>query len=162
MSSLRMFYFLREMCPQQVLRLVYFSLVNSTLEYGITCWGGTYKTNIHSLVVLQNLFIKMILKKSIREPSHPCFLRLNILPLRSLFLFKVLKIFYLRSGYIQNDGVSYKKRLRNARNACIPRPYNTFYQKTFEFIAPKIFNKLPDSIKSSKNSKLFIKKVRNG
>lgn len=39
-SLLRLFYFMRDLCPIDVLRTVYFSLVHSRIEYGIVCWGG--------------------------------------------------------------------------------------------------------------------------
>jgi hypothetical protein len=36
------FYFLRDTCPENILRSLYFSLVESRLEYGLICWGGNY------------------------------------------------------------------------------------------------------------------------
>lgn len=39
LSSLRTFYLLRDICPVRILRMVYFSIINSKLQYGICCWG---------------------------------------------------------------------------------------------------------------------------
>jgi hypothetical protein len=39
-NTIRLFYFLRKMCPINVMRTLYFAFIHSRLEYGIICWGG--------------------------------------------------------------------------------------------------------------------------
>lgn len=42
-QALRNFYFLQYICPIQVLRTIYFSIIHSKLHCGICCWGGRLK-----------------------------------------------------------------------------------------------------------------------
>ena len=82
-SNIRLFYFLKKMCPKQILRTLYYALINSKLEYGVVLWGGTYVTNLKVLINAQKLFVRLILGRNRFSSSHLCFVELNILPLRS-------------------------------------------------------------------------------
>ena len=68
-------------------------------------------------------------------------------------------MFYLRSESCRNT-VEYKQRLRNADDFVVPRPYNAYYMKTYRYLAPHIFNKLPDFIKTAGNIHKFLKQLR--
>ena len=154
-------YFLRDVCPVDVLRTVYFSLMNSRLEYGIVCWGGSYFSNIYPIVTQQKQIMRIIMRKACNEHSFPLFLHLKILPLRHLFIFKVLIMFYKKSGNSpMNDG-TYHSRLRRHDHFDIPRPYLTFFQKTFDYLAPKLFNLLPQNIKNIKTINSYKKLVKD-
>ena len=52
-SILRKFFILRYLCPIKVVRSVYCALVESRLQYGISCWGGAYMSNINPLQIAQ-------------------------------------------------------------------------------------------------------------
>lgn len=160
-SCIRLFYFLRRVCSIQILRSLYFALVQSRLEYGIACWGGTYKTALNSISILQKCFIRIILSKHKTEASYPCFLQLNILPLRNLYIYKVLKIFFLNSGSLPEIRNPYRDKLRTVQMYKVPRPNCTFYTKYFNFVAPRIFNKLPLWIKVLKDKNKFLRSVKN-
>lgn len=147
------------MCSDDILRNLYFSLVHSRLDYGITCWGGTYKTNLKTLSVLQKLFVKIILKKKLNETSFPLFIQLKILPIRYMYVYKVLRVFYASSKNCGNT-IKYKAKLRNPDNVYIPKPTNTFFTKTFNFLAPRIYNLLPQEIRKSNSISLFSNKLR--
>lgn len=154
-SSIRLFYFLNKICPRNVLRSLYFALVQSRLEYGIICWGGTYKSSLMQLLTLQKMYIRVILRKSKFTHAFPCFCNLRILPLQSLYVYKVLNVFYLRSRALHSNQMLYRTKLRRADDFAVPKPSTTFYTKTFDFIAPRTFNKLPYQIKTIQNYKLF-------
>ena len=51
-------------------------------------------------------------------------------------------------------------RLRNSNNTLVPKPNLTYYTKTFNFVAPRIFNKLGNVIKLERNSNKFIKSIK--
>lgn len=161
-AKIRLFYFLQCICPQRVLRSLYFALVNSKLEYGMVCWGGTYLTNLKPLITLQKLFVRVILKKGRFQPSYPCFKELNILPIRSLFIYKVLKI--VREESTNIIGINKENRheytLRHEDRLLVPRPNLTFFTKTINFIAPRLYNSLPVYIKQSMRHRQYLKKLR--
>lgn len=158
--GIRLFYFMRKVCPIQVMRSLYFALVHSKLEYGIVCYGGTYKTTLVPLKKIQKHYIRIILNKNCREPSYPCFKKMKILPLRNLYVFKILKAFYLKSGTTVDTGNTFREKLRSAENYKVPKPNTSFYTKSFNFLGPRIFNKLPLEFKQLKNAKAFLKKVK--
>lgn len=153
----RIFYMLSYVCNQQLLRTVYYALVNSKLEYGLPVWGGAYSTTIKPLIIIQKIFIRRIAKKPKSEPSAPLFKDLKILPLKNLFIFKVLRIFFNKceggNAYINNRS----RVLRNRRDISIPRPNLTFFKKFYLYLAPKFFNCLPLNLKVCSNKTQFVK-----
>ena len=77
-----------------------------------------------------------------------------------MYVFKVLKMFYITSGNrLQNENI-YRNRLRNAEKFILPRPNNTFFTKTYNYVAVKLFNFLPDQIKNSNNKGIFTNKLK--
>lgn len=116
-------------------------------------------TNLNSIIILKKLFLRVILKKTKFDASYPCFQQLKILPLRSLFLYKTLKLFYYSSRCNRMES-NYRLRSRNANYYFVPKPNVTFYTRTYYFIAPRVYNKLPNNIKTLANGKQFLKKVR--
>lgn len=158
-NIIRVFYFMKNMCRKEILRGVYFALIHSRLNYGIECWGGTYTSNIKSLVTLQKHAVRLITGKSRTEASWPLFQSLKVLPIRNMYIYKVLKIFYIRSASYEAKN-EYKTRLRNAKDFNLPRPTCTYFTKWYSYLAPKIFNKLPSEIRTLNNIISFSKKVR--
>ncbi len=55
---LQKFYLLRQLCPFRILKIIYYALVQSKLQYGIACWGGAYETTLKPLLVLQKHIIR--------------------------------------------------------------------------------------------------------
>lgn len=71
-----------------------------------------------------------------------------------------MKVFFNRSRntYALNF---YKTKLRNHNNVVVPRPTKTFFTKTYKFLAPMIFNRLPNDIRNSDDSRTFVRKLRD-
>lgn len=158
---IRVFYLLKYVCNQHLLRTVYFAMINSKLEYGLTIYGGAYKTSLQPLIVLQKAFVRIISNKIKTEHAAPLFKTLEILPLRNLYIFKVLRVFFERSGNAGNINLDRKVTLRNKNDADIPKPNLTAFKKFYLFLAPKFFNRLPESIKICKNKVNFAKQLRS-
>lgn len=160
-NSLRLFYFLNNLgIPEDVLRMIYFSTVHSRIEYALTFWGAACDVNVKPIFVIQKNFIRVILKKSKTEQSFPLFVKLNILPLKHLFVYKILKLFYNQSGNYLVNTDSYRNRLRNANNVFVPRPFTTFFTLSYNFLAPRMFNTLPNEIKNCHSLKKFNSRLK--
>ena len=97
-SAARIIYLLRGLCPVSVLKMVYYALVMAKLEYGLSCWGGCYPTTLNPLFVQQKMILRTLLRKSRNESSWHLFKSSNILPLKHLYVYKVLRIFFKRSA----------------------------------------------------------------
>lgn len=159
-NLLRYFYFLRDLCNENILRMLYFSLIQSRIEYGIVFWGNTYESYLSQIYLQQKHLVRLISFRNRFEHTRPLFIKHRILPLKYLFVFKVLKLFYSKSGNIPINDNTYRLKLRHANHFDIPRPMNAFFTKTYSFIAPKMFNLLPETIKKAKNKNLFLKKLK--
>lgn len=156
---IRKLYVLREICPTPILRTVYFSLFNSRLEYGVSAWGGVYLSNLKPLIIAQKYAIRVIYKKNIMERSFPLFLKSKVLPLRHLYVYKVLKIFYFRGGYRNvKSGDNYNLRINN--RCIVPFTRKEYCRRFYIFMAPFLFNLLPQDLKASSNQKEFLKNLK--
>src|SRR5436190_6656003 len=136
--SVRSFYFLRDICPRKVLVNVYHALIGTQISYGLTCWGGTYISSLYPIIILQKSFLRIITKSQRTSHSWPLFSQLKILPIRNLYIFKVLKVFFMRSsleGFARN--VRHGPRHILAR---VPKTKLTMFQNFYTFNAPRLFN----------------------
>jgi hypothetical protein len=86
------------------------------------------------------------------ENTYPLFVNLKILPLRSLFFYEALRIFYRRSGNFPAINVSDHDYQLRRRNILLPKPNFTLFKRSFLYVGPKVFNYLPDDIKAIKNT----------
>lgn len=149
----RYFYLLRDMCPKEILKNLYFSLIYSRIQYGISCWGGSYNYNIDSLVKIQKYFIRIMCFKNLQTPSYPLFQQIKILPLRYLYVYKVLSVFFANTSSVA---------LRNGSRCLIPLPNKEQFRRYQLFVAPNIFNKLPNEIKNLPKLKTFCVELKKG
>lgn len=159
-SSIRIFYYLKNFCDPNLLRILYFALVDSRLQYGIQCWGGTFKQYIDKLRISQNHLVRLILNCPIRESSFPLFCHLKILPVQHLYTFKVLKIFYIRSGNTGTQNLLYQTRRNSQKYFRLPKVNKSVFKQSYQYCAPKYFNQLPQIIKDCPNLKHFMKELK--
>ena len=92
-------YFLRKHVSEDTLKTFYFALVQSVLQYSIVCWGGTYLNAIKPLLTLQKKIIRTMTYKARREHTLPIFQKLHILPVRYLYIYRVLLDYYKKKAY---------------------------------------------------------------
>lgn len=159
---LRKFYYLRLLCPDQVLCQVYHAFVNSKLDYGIAFWMSTYITYYKRLLTIQKSYIRTICKVRRRTESYPLFKKLNILPLRYQFAFKVLLLFYKISGNfgVTIDRLNIRRNTRFADRIRLPRANTSFFQKTYVFLGPKLFNEIDRSRLNLRSDYLLKKSLK--
>ena len=81
----RLFNELSKILNKQHLRDTYYALVHSVLSYGLSIWGGTYKTNTEQLLITQKYFIRLITRQKRLAPSAPLFSELAIPNIRQLY-----------------------------------------------------------------------------
>ena len=154
-------YILRKLCPFYILKNVYYSLVESKLSYGLVCWGGTYYHSILPIIKLQKQVVKAIQFKPRYFSSWSLFSKANILPLRYLYCFKVLRIFFLRCGNVINRRVeNYNSRSNLQYLVNVPMSKKEIFRRYYISTAPFIFNKLPLKLRSIKNKYEFLKEIK--
>ena len=132
------------MCGVKLLLSLYRALFESILTYGILVWGGTYRNALHSLEIIQKSILKIIFKKYRLYPFHLLFSK-NILNVRCLYILAVSK-FMINYEIKHNLGT----RNRQYENLSLPMNKTTLNLKSLLYFGPKIYNKVPISIGSSK------------
>lgn len=164
-NFLRQMFYLRNICPLPIQKMLYQSLCESKISYGISVWGGTFNTTINCLSVTQKYIMRTMARKNRLEPSAPIFVNFALLPIRHLYAYKTLRAFFNRSGQyrapVPQDGT---RVTRQASQQLLMRPLHPLrsaFQKTFDYLAPKMFNELPAQIKQSSTTRRFGNGVKN-
>lgn len=160
-SSLRKFYFLQCKCPLSVLKTVYYSIVHSKLQYGVSCWGGVYQSTIYPITICQNKILRVMAKANRRDSSFPLYVYLGILPMRYIYIHKVLRIFFTRGGHLRGNVNVHSRRLQNLNRVPIPFPRLEAYRRFYTFTAAKLYNTLPINVTSSRSVSIFSRKVKS-
>lgn len=70
--SLRKFYLRKYTCPQSVLRAIYFSNINSKLQYG-SCQVGAYLVTLNPLLVAQKSEFHIFMGQSFTDAKTSAF-----------------------------------------------------------------------------------------
>ena len=154
--------------PEHTLLTLYFSLFHSIITYGILIWGSSSKSFLNQILVVQKKTIRVICGKDRYFHTKPLFLRLNILNFFDLFnysvcihLFKILvldKYINLKNLILQNNvDHNYNTRISLLR---LPFYSKSLCQRSLIYIGPKLWNLLPNFIKSIKTLSSFKRKLK--
>jgi hypothetical protein len=144
-NFLRTMFYLRDVCPKNVLIMLYHSLFVSRVTYGIAVWGGTYVSHVNSLVVTQKLILRCIARKPRDHPSLPLFQSHNLLSIRQLYVYKTLRLFFSRCGELPvRDPVDTSMRHRD--RFIVPFARSQLFTKSPNYLIPKLLNLLPFSV----------------
>lgn len=157
--SLRKLYLLQKLCSSRILINVYHALVNSRLSYGIVCWGGTYTSTLYPIVIVQKRLVRLIAKKGRLDHSWPIFLSLRILPLRHLYIFKVLKMFFIRSTAFSITHTPIYN-FRKYHVVPVPRSNVTAHQIFYSSVAPRIFNTINSKLGDFSTCNAFLVELK--
>lgn len=80
---------------QQTLWIIYFSYAHSILIYVIICWGNSYYCD--NISKIQKRIIRVITNLRNRDSCCILFKKLNIIPLKSQYIFSLLLLFVVRN-----------------------------------------------------------------
>ena len=96
------------------MKLLYHSLINSKLQYGIIVWGATFKTYLSEVNVRINRIIRALSSSNLHTPMSSLYKKLNLLKLEGLYKVELEKFMYLY----------YNKKT--------PKIFNSFFKKITE------------------------------
>ena len=157
---LRTFYILRQILCKKLLISVYKSLVESLIRYGIVVWGGLYQNSLNSLNVVQNYILKVLFEKN-KLSSANLLCASDIFDVRSIYVFEVC-CFVKKNNEINNYVMhSYNTRNCVSKHLVTPKIKTNLNKRSFTYLAPKIFNLIPNNIKSVHIFKTFKKLCKN-
>lgn len=155
-----MFYQLRSICSTQLMRTIYYALINSKIEYGISVWEGTYVTTLKPLIVLQKSFVRHVAKCQKYAHTDLLFKDLRILHILNLYSYKVLKVYFNRSNTERRTIRNIEIVLRHHNNGPVPRPKLTTFKNFYTYTAPKMFNDLHQELKEIDCKSKFLQRLK--
>lgn len=150
---------LRTILDIPAMKMIYFSLVESHIQYGIVAWGGTYKNHLKQLEVIQKLFIKIIYRRERTYCSDLLYKESDLLDIRQLYLTKSLLFQHKKRNELQRIQHRYETRHKLTNITQTIKTKKSHTQRSFMYIAPRIYRMLPNEIKTSNVDKHFKKEL---
>ena len=144
---------------QSTLRSMYYSLIYSHLQYGISSWGCAAKSHLTTVETLQKQALRHICLQPRLTHTHHLFKSQKILKLNDIFKFQICKIIFKtinNMSFKRNPFTNIKNRhkynTRTAKNHNFAQPQRrtTIGQRSFNYKAPGIWRRIPTKIKSAK------------
>lgn len=159
--SLRHLFLLKKYLSDIALISIYHATFYSRLQYGVSCWGGTYTSYLQNLLLIQKKAIRLLTGASRLSPSMSLFKDLKILPVKHLYYYKVLKIFFIQSGYFRSPITDTRSlRSNSAFLVNIPSFRTSHFRNFYTIVACKLYNSLPLNLRLLKNQCSFLKQVK--
>lgn len=137
------FYELRSILRLKDLKMVYCSLVESVVAYGIVAWGNACGNAMSALIVAQKYLIKVMLFKNKRYPTVSLFQEGELLTVEQLHIKSVIR-FMIKVPYYKVN-IDHNLNTRNAvsQNVQLPSVSLSAAQRHISFTGPKLYNALP-------------------
>ena len=162
-----MIYKLKRVAPKSVIKMVYYSIVDSHIRYGITSFGSARSSALDRLNAIHTKIIKYM--KDSHESTTQALSNLGILNIPNLYKFELIKlVFNIRNGvapkvfktFINTINHSHGTRSRNLGNYNVPQP-NTERDKTsIKYQCATCWNSLPSELKSCNIKTKFLESLK--
>lgn len=121
-------------------------------------WGSALKTHLHILEVTQRRFIKFIYSKSARYPSNQLYTEAKMLDLRQLYFLSVCIRYHTHKHSSKLPTHSYDTR--QGQYFVVPFMTKTVSQRSYSYLAPKLYNTIPQDLKKILNIHRFKKHLK--
>ena len=87
-------YKLRHYVPFSALKLVYYAMFHSHLQYSLIHWGRAYKSHCHNLVILQNKILRASLFLPMHHPTNLLYTKFGVLKLDDMIKMELAKFMF--------------------------------------------------------------------
>jgi hypothetical protein len=150
---------IRHYIPESALRSLYFTFVNSHIDYNLINWGTASPTSLETLSSKTRKAIRIISFKDKDEPALPLFKQHSILPLDKSLKFKQAFFMWKLSNELLPSSLT--NGFRTVRNQ-ISIKHNRLdsLSNHITFAGPRIWQNLPNNIKDKAFSNSFRKSLR--
>ena len=166
-----LFYSLGRFMPAWVLLILFKSLIQSKLHYGILCWGAASKTALKPLQKLQHKVLRIIARapKGPGCPSNKSLLKrfgvLNIEDMRKLEIAKFMYQFHCGRcpEYFNDFFTSESKAHKYNTRASTSSKYHMIDRKdhrSIKYAGPDVWNSIPPAIRQSTSMSTFKSKYK--
>lgn len=153
--------------PFTTLLLLYISLAESTIAYGLSSYGRTYKSHLDKIYSLQLRLLKKIVPEKIKYKFKSDYTKLfkfcKILPLQEK-VYKTLLVEYFFDEKLRTQK-NYATNQLLTRNMIKPKLYlpnynNQYGKRRLNYTIPQLINQLPEDIKETLTSENIKYKLR--
>ena len=145
--------------PKSCLLSVYYGYFHSIVSYGLMFWGGSSKTLMERVFRLQKKALRIICGMKYSESCRGAFPTEGILTLSCMYIYSISVFVFENSHLFPLPSHSYPTRNNDLLK--LPKFKHSLTCKSFMFLAPKIFNSLPNNIKCAGSSRQFKLKIRS-
>jgi len=151
------------------LLLLYYSLVQPYLQYGIILWGNAYQKHLVKLEIAQKKAIRAITGGKYNESTSPLFRSINILKLKDLLDLHTIQLMYrfinkeLSEPLLHIFKYHGEVHDHDTRQSADPRPPKANSQilsKSFLCRGPTLWMTLDNNIKNSRTKSKLTKQVK--
>lgn len=146
-------YMIRNIKPvvsMKILKSIYYSYFHSVMTYGLIFWGNS--SHAERVFKLQKRAIRLIKGCDLRESCREHFRDMNILPLRSQYMYSLI-MFVINNKEIFNINKDcYGKDTRQNMNIHMYQVNLAKYRNGVYHMAARIYNGLPNTIKIISNN----------
>jgi hypothetical protein len=152
------FYNVRNILSPSNLKLLYYALVQSTIQYGIAGWGGTYDKHLQPLLVIQNLLLKLTITKEARPSTEFLYEYSGVLQVRKLYALSVIKsIHYNKTNLPSNKNINYQitTRAKSKKNFYHHRANKGISQRHIHYLGFRLYNAVPCNIRKAFSKRTF-------
>ena len=137
----------RHYLDRNALMLIYNSLVESRLRYGILSWSTATQNQLNRLRVLQNKALRFITFSRPDVSMLPIYAKLNVLPLDKLILLhQVTYMYCFTNDLLPPVFASYCAKPQHGintrfskNNFVIPKQNSSLKEKSIKVIGPKVW-----------------------
>lgn len=141
-------------------KMVYHSLIESHLRYGIAFWGFCSQQLFLSVFVLQKRAVRYLCGARVRESCRPLFVGKRILTLISIFILESVCLIYKKySTTSQQHTAHYVTRQITDGKLALPIPKSALMKDSIIYESKKMFNHIPTAIRNAESYEKFRKKV---
>ena len=140
----------KDLMPNNILTILYNAHVLPHLQYCSPIWCNTYPTHLLPLFLLQKKIIRIVTNSGYFDHTQPLFKSMNIL--------KLFDINKLQTAVYMHKLVSTTNPLhllpqhnyptRTCEHLRVPQHNLTVFQHSLAYSGPKLWNVIPDSIKT--------------
>lgn len=138
--------------------MAYHGLVASLLRYGIIFWGNS--TDKEIAFKAQKKCIRAMFNLKSTESCKPVFTKYKLLTLPSLYIFEVASFVKSNPHLFTRLSEAFPRNRRDNSQLCLHSAKTALMSKSVFCMAPKIYNKIPQSYKAL-TTNLFKNKIRN-
>ena len=165
---------IRYLIDQDTALTIYNTLINSYINYCNSIWGNNYLGRYDNVTKIQKKALRLVNYTRINYQAHPSnrlehtaplFSKFNILNIQKLAIYNIAIIMYKIWNQTLVTPTLYRiiHRPPNDRSnkVLIPHVRTNIGKQSFSYSGPKIWNYLPDNLKSSSSISMFKNKCKN-